>query len=81
MDELTKRVTEIVSEAQQIPIEQIGPETPFADLGIDSLGGLSIIGELESEYGVEIPNEEAMMISNVQDAVVSLRRLLPAQED
>lgn len=76
MDELTQRVIAIVAQAHQIPEESVTPESEFADLGIDSLTGLSIISELESEFGVEVPNEEALTITGVGQVIDSLRRHL-----
>jgi minimal PKS acyl carrier protein len=31
-----------------------GPDTPFTEFGLDSLGLLGIVGELENRYGVAI---------------------------
>lgn len=34
-----------------------GPDTPFAEYGLDSLGLLGIVGELENRYGVAISGD------------------------
>ncbi len=79
-DELTQRVIAIIADTQQIPPETIHLDSSFEDLGIDSLGGLTIVGEMESEFDVSLPNEEALMIRTVGQAVDSLRRNLPGGE-
>ncbi|MCZ0982449.1 acyl carrier protein [Streptomyces diastatochromogenes] len=33
------------------------PETPFNELGVDSLGLLGIVGELENRHGVSLPTD------------------------
>lgn len=80
-DELTQRVIEIIAETQQIPAESMTAESTFEELGIDSLGGLSIVAELEGTFDVSLPNEEAMMIRTVGQAVESLRRHLPETQE
>jgi acyl carrier protein len=79
-DELTQRVIAIIADTQQIPPETIRLDSSFEDLGIDSLGGLTIVGEMESEFDVSLPNEEALMIRTVGQAVDALRRNLPGGE-
>jgi len=75
-DELAQRVIAVIAETQQIPIERISLESTFEELGLDSLDGVSIVFELENEFNVSIPNEEALLIRNVRDAVESLRKLV-----
>ncbi|GGY70547.1 acyl carrier protein [Streptomyces omiyaensis] len=33
------------------------PDAPFGTLGVDSLGLLGIVGELENRYGVALPTD------------------------
>ncbi len=75
-DELAQRVITIIADTQQIPREKISLESSFEELGLDSLDGVSIVFELENEFNVAIPNEEALMIRNVRDAVEALHKLV-----
>ena len=75
-DALTQRVISIIANTQNIPIEQISDKSSFEELGIDSLGGLSIVFELENEFNTSIPNEDALLISNVRQIVESLESLI-----
>ena len=49
---------------------QITMEASFVDdLGADSLDTVELIMELEEEFGIEIPDEDAETITTVQAAV------------
>ncbi len=76
-DALAERVMEIIAESQHIPRERISPDSSFEELGMDSLGSLALVYELEEEFNISIPNEEAMMLRTVRQAIESLRKLLP----
>lgn len=77
-DALIERVTAIIAELKQLPPESIGAETPFRELGMDSLDGINLIYEIENEYNVSISNEEAAEIGSVQQLVAKLQTLLAA---
>ncbi|MEU9700355.1 acyl carrier protein [Streptomyces sp. NPDC014870] len=42
-----------------VPVPELekAPDTPFAGLGVDSLGLLGIVGELENRYSVSLPTD------------------------
>jgi acyl carrier protein len=48
----------------------------FEDLGMDSLDGLNVVFELETAFGITLPNEDALLVRNVRDIVESLQRVL-----
>lgn len=75
---LTERVTAIIAELKQLPADLIDAETPFHELGMDSLDGINMIYEIENEYNVSISNEEAAEIGSVQQLVAKLQSLLAA---
>ena len=62
MSELKEKLRSIVSEVSEI--EQIPDETPFADLGIDSMMALEIVAEVERTYKVSVPEEELKGLTN-----------------
>ncbi len=76
-DSLAERVMEIIAETQHIPRERISVDSSFEDLGMDSLGSLSLVYELEEEFNISIPNEEVMLMRTVRQAIESLKNLLP----
>ena len=49
---------------------------PLEELGIDSLGAITILYELEDRYDIEIPNEVFDSLNVVNDIVVHLEQLL-----
>lgn len=74
--DIARKVVRLVAEAAKVPPERISPESTFADLGVDSLVAIGIIGDLEEAYGIVVPNEEAVRIRTVGEAIVSLERAL-----
>ena len=64
MSEIATRVTLGVEESQ------VTPEASFTnDLGADSLDTVELIMELEKEFDLSIPDEEAEKIVTVGDAI------------
>ena len=47
----------------------ISLDTPLDELGIDSLGAITILYELEDRFGIEVPNEVFDTLSKVGDIV------------
>lgn len=70
MSSIEERVIEIVSERMAHAKEQITRDTSFVnDLGADSLDTVELVMELEEEFNVTIPDEEAEKIQTVGQAV------------
>lgn len=65
-----KKVKNIISEQLGIDAEEITMESSFVDdLGADSLDIVELIMALETEFDLEIPDEEAESINAVGDIV------------
>ncbi|WP_097025527.1 acyl carrier protein [Clostridium peptidivorans] len=65
-----KKVKNIISEQLGIDAEEITMESSFVDdLGADSLDIVELIMALETEFDLEIPDEEAESINTVGDIV------------
>ncbi|MBD2128315.1 acyl carrier protein [Microcoleus sp. ZQ-A2] len=75
-EQLIQKVISIIAENQYIPQEKISLKSEFEELGIDSLGALGIIGEIEDEFNIIIPNDKAFLIANVRQLVESLEEFL-----
>ena len=70
MSSVAERVTEIVSEQMGVNKDQVTPETSFInDLGADSLDTVELVMELEEEFDINIPDEDAEKIETVGQAV------------
>ena len=74
-DTVFQKVAELIAARVHISSEAVSIDSTFADLGIDSLQAVSLIYDLEDEFGIEIPNEEAMNVQTVRQVVESLGRL------
>jgi len=65
-----ERGVEIVSEQMGVAKDQINRETSFInDLGADSLDTVELVMELEEEFDITIPDEEAEQIQTVGQAI------------
>ncbi len=71
MADIESRVKEIIVEQLKVddPASVTNEASFIDDLGADSLDTVQLIMELESEFGVEIPDEESTKIKTVQDAI------------
>jgi acyl carrier protein len=64
------KVRSIISEQLGVKEEEIKIGSSFIeDLGADSLDIVELVMQMEEEFEVEIPDEEAENIKTVQDAV------------
>ncbi|WP_218460617.1 acyl carrier protein [Rickettsia sp. TH2014] len=69
-DKIEEKVIEIISANQGKKIEAISMESRFAeDLGVDSLSTVEIMMEIEKEFGIDVPDDEATKIKKVSDVV------------
>lgn len=59
-DELRQIITEVTE------VEDIPEDTPFADLGIDSMMAIEIVADVEKNYDVTISEEELTDLINLQ---------------
>ena len=64
------RVIEIICEQMGQSKDKVSEETSFInDLGADSLDTVELVMELEDEFDLSIPDEEAEKIRTVGDAI------------
>jgi len=67
---VAERVIEIVSEQMGVNKDQVTSETSFInDLGADSLDTVELVMELEEEFDINIPDEDAEKIETVGQAI------------
>lgn len=70
VDNIEQKVIKIIADNQGKKIEEISADSRFAeDLGVDSLSTVEIMMEIEKEFGVDVPDEEATKIKKVVDVV------------
>ena len=69
-DEVFERVKEVLSERLSVEEADITEEANFQeDLDADSLDLVEMIMELEDQFGIKIPDEDAQKIQTVGQAV------------
>ncbi|KAI1128807.1 hypothetical protein F5Y10DRAFT_291694 [Nemania abortiva] len=70
--DVLQQIRELFSRVVEIPIEEVKPNLPLADLGIDSLMSTEVLNEIKTQFDVVIPVEKLLALSDVQ----SLAQLL-----
>lgn len=65
--ELLEVFTRTAGEVVDKSFAGVAESTPIAELGVDSLGMLEIIGALERELSIQIPDESLAGIQTVED--------------
>lgn len=78
--ELANKVIGIVASVKQVSPDSIRAESTFDELGIDSLDRINILFELESEFDLDIPDDEARSITSVQGIIERLAGYLQSRE-
>ena len=69
-EEIAQKARELIAESLGVSPDEIRSESSFIDdLGADSLDIVELVMEIEKQFELEIPDEEAEKISTVQDAV------------
>jgi acyl carrier protein len=69
-NDIQEKVKKIIVDKLGVNVEQVKPEAKFVDdLGADSLDQVELVMELEEQFGIEIPDEDAEKILTVGDAV------------
>ena len=71
MSDITERVQRIIEEKLGVDASEVKPEATFTnDLGADSLDTVELIMELEKEFNITIPDDQAEKMITVNDLVV-----------
>ena len=66
MSDITERVQRIIEEKLGVDASEVKPEATFTnDLGADSLDTVELIMELEKEFNITIPDDQAEKIVTV----------------
>lgn len=67
--EMLQTFQRIASEIAEREVTVPGEGTPISDLGIDSLGMLEIVGSMEREFKIRIPDDQLVGINTVGQLV------------
>lgn len=56
--------------------EQVGPDAALAALGVDSLGLIELMFEIEDRFGITLPDAKAPVLVTIADVVLYIDLLL-----
>ncbi len=77
---VAEKVIEIIVREQDIEPGKVTLDSTFAELGIDSLDGVSILFALEEEFKIDIPDSVAQNMKSIRQVVDSLTRVLEGKD-
>ncbi len=81
MADIAEQVRRIIAEQLMVDIEEVTDDASFIeDLGADSLDTVEMIMEIEDEFGIEIPDEDAEKIQTVGKAIEYIKQKVQAQQ-
>lgn len=75
------RVRRIIARYLDVPVESVGEDSALEALGLDSLGALELVYEIEEEFKVSVPDErlsEFTTVRAVGDGVEALLKTAAA---
>ncbi|MDE7111469.1 MAG: acyl carrier protein [Muribaculaceae bacterium] len=76
MSEIADRVKAIIVDKLAVDENEVTPEASFTtDLGADSLDTVELIMELEKEFEISIPEDDAQKIQTVGDAIAYIENV------
>ena len=77
MSKYLERLKKVILAELEVPEEKMVPEASFRDdLGATSVEIFDLILAVEDEFGIEVPDEEAVMITTIADALAYLEKRL-----
>jgi acyl carrier protein len=77
-----ERVKKIIVEQLGVEDAEVTPEASITDdLGADSLDQVELVMAFETEFGIDIPDEEAEKIKTVGDAVSKIETVQGAAKE
>jgi len=82
MADVAERVKSIIEEQLMVDQDEITEEASFVDdLGADSLDTVEMIMEIEDEFGIEIPDEDAEKLVTVGSAIEYVKKKVAAKAE
>ena len=76
-EEIKSKIKEIIVDKNGVSDEQVTDNANFeTDLGMDSLDRVELIMEIEKEFIISVPDDEAVKVSNLSDCVALVEKHL-----
>ncbi len=81
MADIAEQVRRIIAEQLMVELDEVTDDASFIeDLGADSLDTVEMIMEIEDEFGIEIPDEDAEKLQTVGQAIEYIKQKVEAQQ-
>ena len=64
--ETFERVRQQIATYLEIPVDRVEADSNLAELGLDSLGALDLVFELEEDFNIVVPTERAKEFTTVR---------------
>ncbi len=78
MSNTLDKISDVIADKLGVELSKITPEAKFVeDLGADSLDTVELIMQLEDEFNIEIPDEEAEKLTTVGSVAEYIDKHLP----
>jgi acyl carrier protein len=77
---IQERVLRVIATTQRLPVERVKPDSTFEELGIDSMDSINILFDLESEFDIEINDEDAKKIRTIPEMIEGITHLVGAKQ-
>ena len=78
-DELMQRICKVIASVKRLPADKVTIDSPFQELGVDSMDAVEILFALENEFDVNIPDEEAKTVRTVREMAQGIDKLIAAK--
>jgi acyl carrier protein len=78
-EEFVQRIRTVIANSQRIPVEKVTIDSSFQELGIDSMDAVNILFGLESEFDINIPDDQAKEIRTVREMAEGVEKLVTAK--
>jgi acyl carrier protein len=75
-ESIEQRVLRVIATTKRLPPEKVHANSTFEELGVDSLDRLNILFDLESEFDVEIDDEEAKKVTSIREIITGIETLV-----
>ncbi len=73
---MLEKIQAMLAEALNVSADKVTPDAKIVDdLGADSLDVVELLSQLEEEYGIIIPDDEAESLVTVADVANAIERL------
>ena len=74
---MLEKIQAMLAEALSLPLEKVTADAKIVDdLGADSLDVVELLSQLEEEYGITIPDDQAENLVTVADVANAIEALM-----